>query len=82
VPIHVWEHYLRSKPGSNELWFIPDANHYLQNDRPEAFAEVVLHALARTEPATPGPVSQAPGAAIRVDQSSPGLPEPEASFAL
>ena len=33
------------KPGGNRLYFIPDANHYLQVDRPDAFVKVLLHAL-------------------------------------
>lgn len=82
VPMHVWEHYLRGKPGPNELWFIPDANHYLQNDRPEAFVEVVLGALGRSGPGEPGPVAQTPGSPIRIDTSSPRLPAATESFAI
>ena len=33
------------KPGRNSLYFVPDANHYLQNDRPDALVEAFLHAL-------------------------------------
>ena len=82
VAMHIWEHYMRAKPGSNELWFVPEANHYLQNDRPDAFAEIVLNALARSESADPGPVGPGAGAAIRVDRSTVRLPDPADSFAL
>lgn len=82
VAMHVWEHYLRAKPGSNDLWFVPEANHYLQNDRPDTFAEVVSGALARSGSADPGPVDPGAGAAIRVDRSSGRLRDPAESFAL
>jgi hypothetical protein len=52
---YVWNQYLMLKPGGNRLYFIPDANHYLQVDRPDAFVKVLLHAL---EPAA----DQGPGA--------------------
>ena len=55
VASYVWNQYLMFKPGGNRLYFIPDANHYLQVDRPDAFVKVLLHAL---EP----PGGQAPGA--------------------
>jgi hypothetical protein len=55
VASYVWNQYLMFKPGGNRLYFIPDAHHYLQVDRPDAFAKVLLHAL---EP----PGGQAPGA--------------------
>ncbi|HLH28580.1 MAG TPA: alpha/beta hydrolase, partial [Acidimicrobiales bacterium] len=32
VAAHVWARFLRGKDGPNTLWFVPDANHYLQND--------------------------------------------------
>ncbi|HXZ72789.1 MAG TPA: alpha/beta hydrolase, partial [Streptosporangiaceae bacterium] len=45
VASYVWDHYLMLKPGGNRLYFIPDANHYLQVDRPDAFVKVLRHAL-------------------------------------
>ncbi len=75
VAMHVWETYLRGKPGSNELWMIPAANHYLQNDRPDAFADAVLHSLELAGDAPPGAVGDAPDAPVRIDQSRPGLPK-------
>ena len=82
VAMHVWERYLRAKPGSNELWFLPEANHYLQNDQPEAFTGIALNAFARSKPADPGPIDLGPGPAIRVDQSSGRLRDAKASLAL
>jgi pimeloyl-ACP methyl ester carboxylesterase len=73
VAFFVWEHHLRHKPGSNELWLLPGANHYLQNDRPEAFVDAVTAALARAGEEAPGPLSDAEGAPIRIDQSAPSL---------
>ncbi|MEZ5320654.1 MAG: alpha/beta hydrolase [Microthrixaceae bacterium] len=60
VVMHVWEHFVRSKPGSNELWFVPGADHYLQNDRPEALLAVVRAAFDRTGPSPPGPTTPLP----------------------
>jgi pimeloyl-ACP methyl ester carboxylesterase len=45
VASYVWNQYLMFKPGGNRLYFIPDANHYLQVDRPDGFVEVLLNAL-------------------------------------
>jgi pimeloyl-ACP methyl ester carboxylesterase len=74
VATHVWERFLRTKPGSNELWLVPGANHYLQNDRPDAFVEAVTRSLERTGASAPGPVVNDPHAPVRVDHSSPRLP--------
>ncbi|HVA73093.1 MAG TPA: alpha/beta hydrolase [Acidimicrobiales bacterium] len=82
VAMHVWEHYLQKKPGSNELWIVPAANHYLQNDRPDAFAEALLHSLERQGPSDPGPLEATPGAAVRVDHSAPALPDPTSGFVV
>lgn len=73
VAMHVWERFLRTKPGSNELWLVPDANHYLQHDRPGAFVEAAVQSLERTGPRVPGPVGEGPGAPVRVDHSLPRL---------
>ena len=35
VVSYVWNEYMMKKPGRNSLYFIPDANHYLQNDQPD-----------------------------------------------
>jgi pimeloyl-ACP methyl ester carboxylesterase len=74
VASHVWDHYLARKPGRNRLYFIPDANHYLQCDRPDALAAALLHTLDPSSPATPGPIGAERGSALLVDQSRPELP--------
>ncbi len=45
VANHVWRNYLMQRPSRNRLYYIPDANHYSQVDRPDAYAQVVLDAL-------------------------------------
>ena len=42
---YVWNEYMMRKPGRNSLYYVPDANHYLQNDQPAALVETILHAL-------------------------------------
>jgi pimeloyl-ACP methyl ester carboxylesterase len=69
VAAHIWSTYLAAKPGANEFWLLPRANHYLQNDQPREFAEVVSAALAQRSPETPGPLSAAPAAPILLDRS-------------
>jgi pimeloyl-ACP methyl ester carboxylesterase len=74
VAAYIWNTYLSAKPGANEFWLLPLANHYLQHDQPKEFAEVVAAALARAIPDAPGPLSDAPGAPLLVDTSRAELP--------
>jgi pimeloyl-ACP methyl ester carboxylesterase len=69
VAMHVWDCHLMLKPGANAIYLIPDANHYLQNDRPDAFAQTVLHALNGSDTRDPGAIDQSPGSPILVDCS-------------
>ncbi len=69
VAIHIWDHYLSTKGGTNELWFLPYANHYLQHDDPDGFVEVVTRSLTGTSPEAPGALSAEPRAPILVDRS-------------
>jgi pimeloyl-ACP methyl ester carboxylesterase len=71
---YVWNQYLMLKPGRNRLYFIPDANHYLQADRPDAFAQVLLHALGPVGDHGPGALGPEPGAPLLVDTSRERLP--------
>ncbi len=73
VAAYIWNAYLSTKPGDNEFWLLPHANHYLQNDQPPEFVEVVSAALSQRSPATPGPLSPEPGAPVLVDRSRPTL---------
>jgi pimeloyl-ACP methyl ester carboxylesterase len=74
VASYVWNEYLMLKPGSNRLYFIPDANHYLQVDRPDAFVKVLLHALEPADDQGPGPIEPELGAPLLVDRSRQRLP--------
>ncbi len=75
VANHVWHEHLRFKPGRNALYLVPGANHYLQNDRPEAFVQAVLHALESAADAAPGALSEAVDAPVLVDRSRTELPD-------
>jgi pimeloyl-ACP methyl ester carboxylesterase len=74
VAAYVWHEHLMFKPGRNALYLIPGANHYLQNDRPDAYVEVLEHALAWPDDAAPGPLSEAADAPLLVDRSRSELP--------
>jgi len=74
VASYVWNQYLMFKPGGNRLYFIPDANHYLQADRPNAFVKVLLHALGPAGDQGPGALGPEPGAPLLVDTSRERLP--------
>jgi pimeloyl-ACP methyl ester carboxylesterase len=72
---YVWNEYMMKKPGRNALYFIPDANHYLQNDQPAALVEAFLHALDAPEDSPPGAIAPRLGAPLLVDRSRSKLPE-------
>ena len=82
VASYVWNQYLMLKPGGNSLYFIPDANHYLQADRPGALVTALLHALGpvggrdggRAGGREPGALGPEPGAPLLVDTSRERLP--------
>jgi pimeloyl-ACP methyl ester carboxylesterase len=73
VASYVWNEYLMLRPAGNRLYFIPDANHYLQVDRPDAFVNVLLHTLERAEHQAPGALEAGPGAPLLVDSSTERL---------
>jgi pimeloyl-ACP methyl ester carboxylesterase len=75
VASYVWHEHLMFKPGRNSFYLIPGANHYLQNDRPDAVVQTVLHALDSPEDAAPGAVSEAVDAPVLVDRSRVQLPD-------
>jgi pimeloyl-ACP methyl ester carboxylesterase len=74
VAAHVWDNYLVDKPGANEFWVLPRANHYVQNDQPREFVQALTTTLSNTSPAAPGPVSDEVGAPVFVDRSRSQLP--------
>ena len=81
VPNHVWEKHLMFKPGRNAYYLIPGANHYVQNDRPDAYVQAVLHALDAPEDAAPGALDDAVDAPLLVDRSRSELPDAAALLA-
>jgi pimeloyl-ACP methyl ester carboxylesterase len=74
VAAYVWHEYLMLKGTGNRLYFIPDANHYLQCDRPDAFVEVLLDALEPADDQGPGPLKPELDAPVLVDGSRERLP--------
>jgi pimeloyl-ACP methyl ester carboxylesterase len=74
VASYVWNQYLMFKPGGNRLYFIPDANHYLQVDRPDAFVNVLRHTLESAGVQAPGALGAERGAPLLVDSSRERLP--------
>jgi pimeloyl-ACP methyl ester carboxylesterase len=77
VATYVWNQYLMLRPGGNRLYFIPDANHYLQLDRPDTFVKVLRHTLQAGDQQLPGPLDSELGAALLVDASRERLPVAE-----
>lgn len=75
VPAYVWHEHLMFKPGRNAFYLIPGANHYPQNDRPEAFVQTVLHALDSPDDAAPGALGERLDAPVLVDRSRAELPD-------
>ena len=71
----VWNRHLMLKPGRNALYFISDAGHYLQNDRPDAVVDAALHALDATGEEEPGAIGPEPGSPILVDRSRERIPD-------
>jgi pimeloyl-ACP methyl ester carboxylesterase len=74
VATYIWNTHLAIKPGQNEFWLLPRANHYLQHDQPREFVEVVTRSLDGRSPDAPGPLSGEASAPILVDRSRPKLP--------
>jgi pimeloyl-ACP methyl ester carboxylesterase len=74
VAAHVWDTYLATKPGANEFWLLPRANHYLQNDQPREFVQVLEATLSNSSPQAPGALSAELGAPVFLDRSRSRLP--------
>ena len=41
VANHVWQTYLKPKPGRNHYWVVPGADHYVQCDAPAEVAQII-----------------------------------------
>ncbi len=74
VAAYIWDNYLATKPGDNEFWLLPHANHYPQNDQPREFARILATRLAGGSPDAPGPLTVDPAAPVFVDRSRAALP--------
>jgi pimeloyl-ACP methyl ester carboxylesterase len=71
VANHVWQAYLKDKPGRNRYWVVPSADHYLQCDAPSQLAQIV-RLTAKGEDIPLQTLGNQPGGAVLVDQSTPG----------
>jgi len=69
VPNHVWQTYLRDKPGRNRYWVVPGADHYLQCDAPAQLAQIV-RLTARGEDIPLQTLGERPDGAVLIDQSA------------
>lgn len=68
VPNHVWQAYLRNKPGRSRYWVVPNADHYLQNDAPAELAQIIRITAAGDEIALQT-LGQRPEGAVLIDQN-------------
>lgn len=74
VALHAWDDFLMFKPGRNRIYLVPDANHYVQNDRPDALTSAIVHTLDPESDAAPGPISAEQRAPVLIDTSRPQMP--------
>lgn len=75
VALHSWDDYVMSKPGRNRIYLVPDANHYIQNDRPDALAAAIVHTLDAASESVPGPIAPESGAPVLIDTSRERMPK-------
>jgi pimeloyl-ACP methyl ester carboxylesterase len=68
VPNHVWQTYLRAKPGRNRYWVVPGADHYVQCDAPRQLAQIV-RLTVQDEDISLQTLGHQPDGAVLVDQS-------------
>lgn len=68
VPNHVWQTYLKNKPGRNRYWVVPGADHYLQSDAPGQLAQIV-RLTTQPEDIPLQTLGNQPDGAVLVDQS-------------
>ncbi len=68
VPNHVWQTYLKNKPGRNRYWVVPTADHYLQCDAPDQLAQIIRLTAEGSDIALQTLADQ-PDGAVLVDQS-------------
>ena len=68
VATHVWQTYLRSKPGRNRFWVVPTADHYVQCDAPAELAQIIRLTSAGDAIALQT-LGDRPDGAVLIDQS-------------
>ncbi|SOX54860.1 alpha/beta hydrolase, partial [Mycobacterium ahvazicum] len=68
VPNHVWQTYLKAKPGRNRYWVVPGADHYVQCDAARQLAQIVLMTV-QDEDIPLHTLGNQPDGAVLVDQS-------------
>jgi pimeloyl-ACP methyl ester carboxylesterase len=68
VPNHVWQTYLKHKPGRNRYWVAPTADHYLQCDAPRQLAQII-RLTVKGEDIPLQTLGNQPDGALLVDQS-------------
>jgi pimeloyl-ACP methyl ester carboxylesterase len=74
VASYIWNEYLMLRREGNRLYFIPDANHYVQLDRPDAFVKVLRDTLEASDHQAPGALDPELGAPLLFDSSRDRLP--------
>lgn len=68
VANHVWQAYLRDKPGRNRYWVVPGADHYVQCDAPGEVAEIIRMTIEQPE-ITLQTIGNRTDGSVLVDQS-------------
>jgi pimeloyl-ACP methyl ester carboxylesterase len=68
VPNHVWQTYLKNKPGRNRYWVVPTADNYLQCDAPAQLAQII-RLTAEDSDISLQTLGGQPDGAVLVDQS-------------
>lgn len=68
VANHVWQKYLRDKPGRSRYWVVPSADHYLQCDAPQQLAQIIRLAT-QPDDISLQTLRDRPDGAVLVDQS-------------
>jgi pimeloyl-ACP methyl ester carboxylesterase len=74
VGSYSWFQFLITKPGANRFYLIPDASHYVQNDRADALAATIRHSLDPDSESKPGPIASVDRSPVLVDRSRPAIP--------
>jgi pimeloyl-ACP methyl ester carboxylesterase len=69
VPNHIWQTYLKDKPGRNRYWVVPGADHYLQCDAPAQLAQIV-RLTAQGDDIPLQTLGNQPDGAVLIDQSA------------